>query len=199
MNKFEILQKCHVSKELRLRIETMVLDCLDKAQRKFGADRCKVIPEIRYDTKGKAAGWACWNNGKAYIDINPILLNENVERVVNQTVPHEVAHIVVAEVYESQNRVYVDPWSMRRQRAIAPHGYEWQQVMRLFGLVPDRCHNMDTSTVRAIRNGGVEHHYRCGCMVHKMSKIKHNRIQRGVVYTCCHCRGKLVFDKTVNI
>ena len=121
-----------------------------------------------------------------------------MERVVNQTVPHEVAHIVVAEVYESQNRVYVDPFSFRRQRAIQPHGWEWQQVMRLFGLEPDRCHDMDVSTVKAIRNGGLEYVYKCNCMEHKVTKVKHNRMQRGLVYTCRRCRGKLAFDKVLT-
>ena len=199
MNKFQILQKCHVTRELRNRVENVVLTCLDTAQAKFGVDKVTKTPEIRYNTKGKTAGWACWNHGKPYIDINPILLNENVEEVINQTVPHEVAHIVVSEVYESQQMVRVDIWSMRMVRSVQPHGWEWQSVMRLFGLDPERCHRMDVSTVRAIRNGGIEYVYKCSCMEHKMSKIKHNRMQRGRGYTCRRCRAKLVFDKVEKV
>lgn len=200
MNKFEILLKSHVSKELRNRVFDKVLLCLDKAQAKFGVDKVTKIPDVRYDTKGKTAGWACWNHGNPWIKINPILLNENVERVVNETVPHEVAHIVVNEVYESQNRVYVDPYTYRRRRAIEPHGYEWQQVMRLFGLRPERCHDMDVTTVVALRNGGSAFIYKCGCREYPMTKSKHERIQRpGGWARCRNCRGKLAFDRMVSL
>lgn len=196
MTEYELQKLTFVPKELKLRIENIVLECLDKAQAKFGVDKCTKIPEIRYNTKGRTAGWACWNGGKPYIDINPILLRENVEEVVNQTVPHEVAHIVVNEVYE--NARVRDMWTRRRQ--VAPHGVEWQQVMRLFGKVPHRCHQMDTSTVQALRNGGREFHYKCNCQVHKMTIIKHNRISiHGMAYICRRCRSEIKFDKVVEV
>ncbi len=201
MTEFEKQKLTWVSPQLKARIEVTVWDCLDKAQARFGVDKVTKIPEIRYNTKGKTAGWACWNGGRPYIDINPILLNENVEEVVGQTVPHEVAHIVVDEVYDQHNRCYIDPHSMRRRQAIEPHGFQWQEVMRLFGKVPHRCHQMDVTTVTKLRNGGLEHIYKCKCngerAIHKMSKIKHNRIQRGGGYICRRCRATLVFDKTV--
>lgn len=186
MNKFEILQKLHVTQDQKNRVETAVIDCLLTAQKHFGVDKVKVIPEIRYNTKGKAAGLCYYDylTGKHWIDINPILLNENEIDIIKQTVPHEMAHCVVNQLYPNERLA---------------HGYEWQSVMRLFGLSPERCHNMNTSTITIIKNGGMEYHYNCGCMVHKLTKIKHNRMQRGVGYRCNRCKQPLKFDKTVHV
>lgn len=173
-----------VSREHKLMVETVVLDCLDKAQRKFGVHKVTKIPEIRYTTKGSAAGWACWNWGEPYIGINPILLNENPDEMINVTVPHEVAHIVTEEV-----------WNGHPHKA---HGKEWAYVMNVFGLKAERCHKMDVSTIRRMRGG--EHIYRCSCRTHSLGKIKHNRIKRdGVVYRCKHCRSDLVYEKTLTL
>lgn len=196
MTEYEKQKLLWVSKELKLRIENVVLDCLDKAQARFGVNKVKCIPQIRYNTTGTSGGKACWNYGKPYIDINPILLNENVERVVEQTVPHEVAHIVVYEVYGEAARMR----SYNGRREVAPHGWEWQQVMRLFGKEPDRCHEMDVSSIKKLKNGGREFHYKCNCMTHTMSIVKHNRISiKGYNYFCRRCKGKLVFDKMVEV
>ena len=194
MTEYEKQKLTFVSKDLRGRIETVVLDCLDKAQKRFGISKVQKIPEIRYDTIGKAAGWACWNSGNPFIRINPILLNENVEQVVNQTVPHEVAHVVVNEVYENAR---VRDWNNRRQ--IAPHGTEWKSVMRLFGKEPDRCHQMDTSTVQKIRGGGNRFVYKCNCREHDFTINRHNKVSfKGMVYRCALCKGDLKFNRVVN-
>jgi SprT protein len=184
MNKFEILKKCGVAKDLKNRIETVVLDCLDKAQSTYGCSSVTKIPEIRFKTKGAAAGKAYWNGGNPYIDINPILLNENVEQVVNQTVPHEVAHIVVFELY------------LKCSFNVTAHGPEWQYVMKLFGKTPDRCHNMDVSTIRRMKSGAV-FVYKCSCREHILSSIKHKRIQlEGRGYRCTKCKTPVAFSGT---
>jgi len=185
LNINEIASKLHVTKELNQRIEIVVLDCLDKAQARFGVDKVTKIPKVQYNTTGKAAGWAHWNYGNPYIRINPILLNENVEQIINQVVPHEVAHIVVFEVYNHEAQ---------------PHGYAWRRVMRLFGKEPDRCHCMDVSTISLMKNKGVKYLYKCGCGDgHSLTKLKHNRFQDGISYTCKKCRTKLVFDKVEKV
>lgn len=189
---YDLRAKSVVSKELRSRIEFVVLDCLDKAQKRFGIEKVKAIPQIRYETKGRAAGLACWNHGKPYININPILLNENVEQMVTQTVPHEVAHIVVFEMYgDSALRT---GWGKRR--TVAPHGYEWQQVMRVFGLNPDRCHNMDVSSIKKLKKSYVEYVYKCSCKQHIVSSIVNKRITNGKNYRCRECGNRLEYVRT---
>lgn len=194
MTEYEKQKLTFVSKELKSRIGFVVLDCLDKAQRKFGVDRVKSIPEVRYDTTGRSAGLACWNHGKPWININPILLNENVEQMVSQTVPHEVAHIVVFEVYgdDALKKSY------GRRRQVKPHGYEWQQVMRVFGLQPDRCHDMDTTSIAKRRKVDIEYIYKCNCQEHHtLSSIRHNRFMAGDRnYHCRECGNRLEYVRT---
>lgn len=185
-----------VSGELKNRVESKVKECVGKAQARFGTDKVSKIPEIRFNTKGKTAGWACWNNGDPYIDINPILLNENMERVINQTVPHEVAHVIVYEVWNPQ--VVVNRYIHRRQRTIKPHGKEWGYVMRLFGIEPDRCHCMDTTTIDVIK-GRVKYPYKCTCCgkEFQLSSIKHKRAMSfgTSTYYCCNmCKTRLVYN-----
>jgi SprT protein len=155
MNVYEIQQKTIVSPELKLRLETKVLECLTKAQKEYGESKVTKIPEIRYDTLGKTAGWACWNNGMPYIRINPILLNENVEETVEQTIPHEVAHCVVFEVWPGSRERNYDIWSCRSRRKIAPHGPQWASVMYTFGVRPERTHDMDVTSVVALKRKNV--------------------------------------------
>lgn len=187
-----ILNKKVVSKELQNRVFNKVLECLDIAQRHFGEQKVPHIPAIKFETCGTTAGWAYWRrNGKSWIDINPILLNENPERVVNVTVPHEIAHIVVGDVYEEkQNVTYT--MSGRRKRVVKPHGIEWQRVMRLFGLEPERCHDMDVSTISSMRKK-VTFAYKCNCTEYNVGPTVHKRITvMGRSYSCKKCKGKLV-------
>jgi SprT protein len=181
---YDIRQKMVVSKELQLRIESVVLDCLVKAQKHYGESKITKIPEIRYDTKGRAAGQAWYNDGNPFIKINPILLNENVETVINQTVPHEIAHIVADMIWNRIN--------------IRPHGREWASVMYLFGKRPNRCHSMDTTSIRMLRHGGKEYLYKCNCQTFKFSKTRHTKSLGGVVYTCKRCKSHVEYVSEVN-
>lgn len=189
MNKFEILQKTWVKPELKAEVLAIVQEYILTAQKRFG-DKVKTVPEVQFKTKGRTAGWCRYDHftGKHTIDINPILLNENKDEMLNVTVPHEVAHCVVHQLYDHSNR-----WSKPQ-----PHGREWQSVMRAFGLDPDRCHCMDVSTINNLRNNGVTFQYKCNCQVHMVSQIKHTKMQRGQTRICKRCRGRLVFDN-VNV
>jgi SprT protein len=188
-----ILNKKVVSKELQNRVFNKVLECLDIAQRHFGEHKVPYIPSIKYETCGTTAGWAYWRrNGKSWIDINPILLNENPERVVNVTVPHEIAHIVVGDVYKDDEMSNFICKNGRRYRKVKPHGIEWQRVMRLFGLEPERCHDMNVSTIHAMRHK-VTFTYKCNCDEYKVGPTVHKRITvLGRSYSCKKCKGKLV-------
>lgn len=189
MTRYELQKKLHVTQDKKNKVDTAVQDCLFMAERLFG--KGVVAPEVMYDLVGRAAGQAVYDRfGKSphVIRINPILLNENEEYIINQTVPHEMAHVVVNQFYNA------------RGIRVGSHGAEWKRVMRHFGLQPDRCHNLDTTSVRAIR-GGVEYHFHCNCLerVYKLSKTKYNRYVDGVSYRCPRCKGQLRFDKRVQL
>lgn len=196
MNIYKILEKTKVSEELKLRVETVVLECLTKAQKKYGENLITKIPEIRYDTKETVAGYACWNMGNPYIRINPILLNENIDEMLKQTVPHEVAHIIVDELNKDRIGSTYNYFTGRRKRTIAPHGIEWQNVMYCFGLQSDRCHDMNVESIRVLRNK-KQYQYRCNCKTHIVGQIIHNRIVSGRNYTCKVCKTRVAFDTTL--
>jgi SprT protein len=89
--------------------------------------------EIRFDLRGGAAGQARGGGrGPWIIRYNPILLRENPESFIAETVPHEVAHMVAY---------------LRYGRSIRPHGPEWRAIMAQFGAEPERCHRYDLSGV----------------------------------------------------
>ena len=151
---------------------------IDMANEKWGLN----IPHVPIDFKlrGTTAGKAWSRPGQAVkIQYQPVILAENVDHFIKQTVPHEVAHLVVACLY---------PFGRTR-----PHGYEWQNVMRFFGVRPDRCHNYDVTNVRQARQKlNRVFQYKCNCQVYNLTIIRHKRIMAGSKYSCKKCGGVLL-------
>lgn len=138
--------------------------------------------DIRFDLNGRAAGMVRFvSSGTAVIRYNPVLLEKFRDSFIRQTVPHEVAHVVVAAHYPYRT---------------APHGPEWRLMMEFFGAEPRRCHTypVDGSEVRRLRRFS----YRCGCREHLITAIRRNRIARGQSYFCRYCGELLKPDKTVK-
>ncbi len=136
--------------------------------------------EIDYSLRGRCAGQARVNrHGQTFLRINLQLLSENLDDYLRQTIPHEVAHLIVN-------------WQTRhRRRRPRPHGAEWQAVMQdCFSLKPLRCHSYKTAPARIVPRNFL---YRCGCMEHRLTSIMHNRITRSANAFCKCCRSPLVF------
>ncbi|MES9858457.1 MAG: SprT-like domain-containing protein [Sedimenticola sp.] len=131
------------------------------------------LPEldIRFDLTGRAAGMIVFPAvGNPVIRYNRVLLSENPEPFVQQTLPHEVAHLVARTLFGS---------------SIRPHGREWQEVMAFFGADARRCHLFDTS--RSVRRHLQRFSYSCGCTTHQLTSIRHRRVLAGQVYRCRAC------------
>ena len=138
---------------------------------------CIDIPtvEIRFDLRGTAAGMVLFPQGKpAVIRYNPILLQHNRHDFLQQTLPHEVAHLIARTLHG---------------KCIRPHGDEWKTVMQFFGADTLRCHTYATEDipVRKLRRFP----YACGCQQHQLTTIRHNRIKKGLTYRCRQC-GELL-------
>ncbi|BCX88081.1 hypothetical protein MIN45_P0448 [Methylomarinovum tepidoasis] len=139
--------------------------------------RWQVLPafEVAFDLRGKAAGQMVAGRSGVRLRFNPVLLRQNWEDFLHTVVAHELAHAVV--------------WWQYGRRA-KPHGPEWQAVMRLFGLEPQRCHDYDVAGGQARRLQRFR--YRCGCREHALTSIRHGRIQRGErEYVCKFCGQRL--------
>lgn len=167
-----------ISNEIICRVEDKVIETYLAAQGLFG--RLFELPSIAWDLRGVCAGRA--HARKNLIRFNPILLCENVEEFLRQTVPHEVAHLVNRELHG---------WFVR------PHGPEWKSIMRAFGLQPLRCHNYGVENARVFRQH--RHAYQCECQQHSISQATHNRIRRGFRYSCRCCGAVIRIVPPVSI
>lgn len=132
-------------------------------------------PEIRFDLRGKAAGMVVFKPlRKPLIRYNAVMLSENGQDFLHQTVPHEVAHLVARVLHGVK---------------IRPHGREWQSIMSKFGAKPIRCHNFSTQGIPTRRMRYFP--YRCSCRNHQLSAIRHRRTLSGVTYLCRTCGSPL--------
>ena len=145
------------------------------------------MPTVLFKKRGTTAGTAWYD--KMELDFNAGLLVDNFEHFMNDTIPHEVAHLIDKHVY-GHRRTY----SGKR----ISHGQTWKSIMRQLGVDPERCHKMDTSkTAMPI----TKHIYVCeGCKQELViSQVRHNKLLRGRVKYYSHCRGtKLVFKETLG-
>lgn len=133
-------------------------------------------------SRRRAAGLAFGNEHR--IGINEVLLRENPDQMLRDTVAHEFAHVVVW--WRHLERRKVDPAAP----VPSAHGAEWQSVMRdVFAVEPSRCHRFDTSNTGARVQRRWE--YRCRCQAHLLTTSKHNRAQSGAQYVCRDCKTEL--------
>lgn len=148
----QILDKCN---------EVMV-----KARELYGLDLSQV--RISFDLKGRAAGVAGRRNMSYFVRFNrDMLTREAFDHVLNNTVPHEFAHIVC----------FMNP-SLGRN-----HDSGWARVCAQLGGNAKRTHSEEV-----VYGKGITYEYTTD-RGHKVrcSQQIHAKIQRGVIYTY---RGK---------
>ncbi|MFF7708436.1 SprT family zinc-dependent metalloprotease [Pseudomonas sp. NPDC007930] len=131
-------------------------------------------PHVSLKLRGQKAGVAHLHENK--LRFNPQLLQENTEDFLRQTVPHEVAHLVAHQLFGDR---------------IAPHGEEWQLIMRgVYELPPNRCHSYAVQRRQVTR-----YIYRCPCTSEfPFSPQRHSLVRQGRRYLCRRCRQTLVFS-----
>ena len=130
-----------------------------------------IIPEFRYDLKGRTAGMACarYKAQEFYIRLNnDALLNpEFKDYIFEQTLPHEIAHTVVQQLWPTN----------------PSHGYKWAEVMHLFNRPANRTHNLPLKKARKTRR--FEYATKSGCCMKCNCGLNvHNKIQAGRIYKC---------------
>lgn len=143
------------------------------AEHKF--NRSFPRPIVTFTKTGNVAGTA--NSTTNKLNYNNTLLNENFDKFIISTVPHEVAHLIDNHVYETH--------AYRRLQKRSVHGKTWKYVMSILGANPKRCHNYDTS-----KTSGNKHSYVCtGCNeTFQLGTIRHNRMLSGKA-SYSHCNG----------
>lgn len=97
---------------------------LAQAQDLYGLDLSHV--GIRFDLRGRAAGQACRRGSQYYIRYNrDMLTREAFDHVYNNTIPHEIAHIVC----------------FMKPSLGSNHDRGWANVCRQLGGNSERCHS----------------------------------------------------------
>ena len=142
----------------------------------------KIDPTISYDLRGQSAGQANYRHN--VIRLNRELLEKYTTDFIDQTVPHEFAHLVAYRVYGSR---------------IKPHGNEWRSIMVALGATPSRTHKYEASKTRHLK----KYMYKCNCQgkQHELTSIRHNRVRRGAGYLCRACKSvlQLALDEQHNM
>jgi SprT protein len=137
--------------------------------------RFSALP-VRFDLSGRTAGMFKLEGRRGWIRYNPWIFAKYYDENLRDTVPHEVAHFVVYEMYGT--------------RGIKPHGKQWRAVMDDFGADQGVTFDLDLEGVPQRQQR--THAYRCGCRVHEVSSTRHNRVLKGVgIYSCKLCGSDL--------
>ena len=125
--------------------------------------------DVRFDLRGRAAGQAGRRYGQFFMRFNRDMIanDKSWQHMINDTVPHELAHIVC----------FFKPTLGRN------HDHGWKSVCRALGGTGERCHNEQVVYAK-----GNTYHYRTtlGHTVTVSERI-HRNLQKGSTYTV---RGK---------
>lgn len=148
------------------------------------------LPPVTLDfsVRGTAAGYAdtlyadercsvtrCRKPRTLKIKLNSALLMDKKTRkeMVEQTIPHEVAHLITHILWNKGG-----------------HGSHWRWAMYELGLDPDVYHKMKTSNT-----GGWKMKrwvYECKCRTHNITSIRHNKAQKGRARYHCQVCGHTI-------
>jgi len=146
--------------------------CYQQAEVYF--KRTFIRPHISLALSGQRAGCAHLQENR--LRFNAQLYRENPDDFLQQTIAHEVAHLVAYQQFGAN---------------IRPHGGEWQAIMReVYALPPNRCHSYQVA--EKPQKGFF---YRCTCATEMVfSARRHALVQKGKCYRCLHCAHVLVFS-----
>lgn len=128
-------------------------------------------------------------NGDSFssvIKLNEAILLEFSETYIEDVFVHEVCHVITRYLYPSR---------INNGKRVMPHGREFKDVCGWFGNDGRATTNLfsKSKTLVKKRRKTQRFFYDCGCMTHKISTTKHNKIQRGSNYICTVCDNRLVF------
>tara|TARA_R110002110_G_scaffold406421_1_gene626427 strand:- start:249812 stop:250438 length:627 start_codon:yes stop_codon:yes gene_type:complete len=162
-------------------VKERTMHFIEAAQALFGRE-FKSVP-VLFDLRGRSAGMFKVYGRERWIRYNPWIFAKYFDVNLRDTVPHEVAHFVVHELYG--------------RRRVLPHGEEWQAVMAAFGADPGVTFDLDLSGIPQRRQN--RHRYHCGCREHQVTTTRHNRIQsKAALYQCRSCGGTLRYAASVG-
>jgi predicted SprT family Zn-dependent metalloprotease len=147
-------------------------------------ERYKFIlnPVVHFDIHSKRLNGTA--TGTSKINLNPTVM-EKVGEEFDQTIGHEVMHLVVNKLREL-NHGYV----LIFDDANRAHGGLWKRIMQEMGLEVSRCSTYDTEL---LVNPG-DHIYACKCRETIIISTQiHNKMAAGQKRFCRACKGNLTY------
>lgn len=111
--------------------------------RKFGCTipvpvHMKFELELESMEMARAAGRA---HSSMLMDINMTLFRENVQHILNETIPHEMGHLVQFNKFDMKGV------------STPGHGVHWMESMRIMGKVPKQHHDLNvTNAVKVYKD-----------------------------------------------
>src|SRR3546814_372024 len=130
------------------------------------------MPSCSFDLRGTTAGKA--HMAKYHVQLNSVLYQENIQDFLEDTIPHEVAHLITYVLHGREAKA---------------HGNEWQSIMRALGVRPDRCHSYDTTNSAVAK---AVYKFKCDCKVFELSSRRYKKGLAGH-HSCKKCQSKLHF------
>jgi len=140
-------------------------------------------PSVGFTVRGTNGGTA--NAGTWHVNFNMGLLVDNMDEYLNQTIPHEVAHLVTFAIHGQEFK------RTRRGMQRVSHGKNFYAVMRTFGVKQTRCHNMDVSNVKQATRKTKAFAVKCPCCESEFTvgTVRKNKILKGARYMH-RCTGR---------
>ena len=165
--------------DVRPALTTRVLEVLDKAISIFGI----AIPPVRVEFffKGKSHGSAGRRkDGSYYVKLNLLAAQADMNEMMDDTIPHEVAHIVC----------FVNPMLGRN------HDRGWQRVCMKLGGNPSRvCKNSVANAAIVPARVVSKYQYRATCgTVLTVTAHMHGKIMRGKNYRVNKTGGRITAE-----
>jgi predicted SprT family Zn-dependent metalloprotease len=118
--------------------------------------------QIRFDLRGRVAGQAGYRGWNYFMRFNKdMMVNQAWDHLINDTVPHELAHIICFANGSDRG-----------------HGYAWKRTCRELGGNGERCHS---EAVVYAKGRTFVYTTSTGVTVN-LSETKHRKIQQGAAY-----------------
>jgi SprT protein len=159
--------------ELKAAIIAKVKEVHELARRIFPEyNRFVALPVIQFYDKGRTAGVAY---GSSRVAFNLHVFAQDPERFLNDTVPHEIAHIVCAATGLGRG-----------------HDAGWKRVCAMLGGSAERCFSGEGLDIKLARQRKrYEYRGSCGTVV-MLSDVMHKSIQqKGMVRLLRSTGGRL--------
>lgn len=142
------------------------------AERMYNVDFGDV--EVRFDLRGKCAGIAMRRKSKFIVRLNvDFLADDRANMILNDTIPHEVAHLVC----------------FARPELGRNHDSGWARICRGLGGTGATRHNEEVTYAK----GNTYEYITTAGHAIRISEQRHKRIQQGVVY---RTRSQGALDRT---